>query len=767
MHSKGPARPGTTGGPDTGTAAGTFLGRENELAALRADTGRAGLDTLAGRPALRSRVLLIVGRPGTGRTALAEEFARQRLATGEYRHGLLRARLTDPGGSAVPIERTARDLLGALGIPATPGAAEDELTEALRAALAERAAVLLLDDVCTAEQLLELTPDSRDCLVVAVARGPLPGVPDVRPCTVGALDQGAAVRLLTRGAGPTRVTVDPRAAEALAAACAHLPAALVMAGGWLAAHPDAAVADAGRRLAALEPCGPDGVADALDRTFRLVTAELSAPAARILRLLALAPAGFADAHTAAALAGCSVGAARATLGDFALLGLVRTAQARPPGAEESVGPLYSVPGCLEPLLLSRLHAEERPDDVLLARARMLERTVRQLMSCHAITEEPGTPAREWLAGLPGSLRFASRAAAAGWLESRLGALLAAVRLVVAEGGLDTLARRLIAALTAALTSHRGAAGAAPELYRLHELVLDVAERQRLPRERAAALLNLGDLDAGTGRLPAALERYRAALDTLRAEGDRMDRAAVGRALESIGGTHAELGDWQRAADWYGRALTLAQGREDLAGEARLHGRIGAVLTYDAQWREALRSWRAAAAVHRRRGDTAAQARAVAEAGRVQEYAGRAEESMRTCLEALRLAGQTRDRRLRGALLLRLADCAERLGRLADAEAHRAEAALLLPAAAQHAADAADLDADAAGTDAAGAAAADGPAVRGAAASPAAGGLTGAQAAGGTTSAPAGLPAEAPPSPAVSAPEPGAAPETTTTTDGRT
>lgn len=676
MHSKGPARRGALGGPD-GTADGGFLGRQNELAALRADTARAGLDTMAGRPAARSRVLLITGRPGTGRTALAEEFARQRLAAGEYSGGLLRARLTDPGGGPVPPERTARDLLGALKITSRPGADEDELTEAVRGALERRGTLLLLDDVCSAEQLLELVPDSRDCLVIAVARGPLTGVPDVRPCTLGGLDQGAAVRLLARGAGPTRITVDPRAAEQLAEDCAHLPAALVMAGGWLAAHSDAAVADARRRLAALPASGPDGVGDALDRTFRLVSARLPEPAARILRLLALAPAGLADAHTASALAGCSVDAARTTLGDFALLGLVRTAESKPAGAEQSVGPLYSVPPCLDPLLQSRLRDAERPADVLLARARMLERTVRQLMSCHAVTEAAGSPARQWLAGLPSSLRFASRAAAADWLETRLSALLAAVRLAVADGELDTLARRLIAALTAALTSHRGARAAAPELYRLHELVLDVAERQRLPRERAAALLNLGDLDAANGRLAGALERYRAALDILRSEGDRMDQAVVGRALESIAGTHAEQGDWARAADWYGRALAQAQSRQDLDAEAQLHGRIGAVLTYDAQWRPALRSWRAAAAVHRRRGDGGAQARAVAEAARVQEYAGRAEDSMRTGQEALRLAQQTGDRRLQGAICLRLADCAERLGLLRDAETYRARTEMLL------------------------------------------------------------------------------------------
>ncbi|WP_181008793.1 ATP-binding protein, partial [Streptomyces sp. SM12] len=172
VHTRGPAFPGKAAGPG-GTAG--FLGRRDELSTLRADTVRAGLSTLAGRPAPRSRVLLIVGRPGTGRTALAEEFVRRHAASGDFPDGVLRARLTDPGGTPVPNERTARELLSALGLVAPPGADEDELTEALRTALAERGALLLLDDVATSDQLNELTPDSRGCLVVAVARGPLTG----------------------------------------------------------------------------------------------------------------------------------------------------------------------------------------------------------------------------------------------------------------------------------------------------------------------------------------------------------------------------------------------------------------------------------------------------------------------------------------------------------------------------------------------------------------------------------------------------------------
>ncbi|ONK15332.1 Regulatory protein AfsR [Streptomyces sp. MP131-18] len=685
-----------------------FLGRRSELAALHSDVEKAGLDTLAGRPVARGRVLLIAGRPGSGRTALAEEFAAEISSGADYPDGLLRARLTEPGGSPVPVERVARDLLTELGADAPPGADEDELADILREALDGRRVVLLLDDVCSAEQLAELVPDHRDCLVVAVSRGPLPKVPDVRPCTIGALDRITAVSLLERGAGDVRITVDPGAADTLAESCGHQPAALVLVAGWLAAHPEATVADAVRRMAeagdavaasgeaaeqeadedaapppSSAPPGypapppyppPDAADEPLRRAFRLAYATLPAPAARMLRLLALAPAGLVDAHTAAALAGCPVPTARTALAGFAAAGLLRPVPARE-GA--GGGAQYLVPGCLDALLRALLHAGDRPAEILLARARMLERTVRLLRACHAVTEPQGTPARAWLAGLPGSLRFAGRAEAAGWLASRQSALLAAARLVVADGQLDTLARRLVSALSRALIAHRGAEAAAPELYRLHELVLGVAERQNLPRERAAALLNLGDIDARTGRLAEALQRYRAALEAARSERDQADPLAVGRTLESIAGTYAELGDWQRAADWYSRAVALAQSRGDLLAQARLHGRIAAAWTYTGNWPEALRAWRAAAAAHRRTGDARAHARAVAETARVQEYAGRPEEAGRTGEEALRLAERSGDRRLQAALRLRLADSADRLGHSAAAAAHRSAAQALL------------------------------------------------------------------------------------------
>lgn len=654
------------GGPDRAAGARTgagdrFFGRHRELKSLHADIERAGLDTLAGRKAARARVLLVAGRPGSGRTALAAELARS-LAD-RYPDGVLRVRLTEPGGRPVPLDEAARSLLRDLRVSAPPGADEDELAESVREALAVRRTLLLVDDVREAEHLDPLIPDNPDALVVAVSEGPLTGIPGVRPCTLGGMDAKSAIELLTGFTGEVRITVDPQAAEAVAEECGGQPAALVLVGGWLAARPSSSVADAARRLRALPDDGdqPSG-GRPLARAFRLVYDSLPQPAARTLRLLALAPAGRADAHTASALAGCSVSSAEAVLESLAAAGLLRGADG-----------VFEVPGCLAGLLTALL-ATDRPSEVQLARARMLERTVRRLQACRAVTEPDGSPARRKLAGLPRALRFASVAEAGAWLDARRETLLASARMAVDDGELDTLARRLVAALVRALAAHRGTEAAAADLYGLHRLVLDVATRRGLHRERAAALLNLADLDARHDRTEEALARYREALDAGRLA---KDDYATGRAMESVGGAYQELGDWQRAADWYGRALAQRQTRGERADEARLYGRLGTVHTYAGRYGEALRSWRAAVAGHRRLGDVPAQARALSEAARVQEYAGRPEESLRTCREAVEWARRAEDTRLQAALQLRLADTLERLADPTAAQLHRHAAERLL------------------------------------------------------------------------------------------
>ncbi len=451
---------------DTSTE-GQFLGRARELKELRADIERAGLDTIAGRKAPRARVLLIAGKPGSGRSALAGELARQ--VADRYEGGVLRARLSEPDGTPVPTERTARELLTALELPTPAGASEDDLSDILREALTERRVLLLLDDAADAEQVDALLPDSPDCLVVAVSGGPLTGIADVRPCTLGGLDTKSALELLTRYTGAVRITVDPVAAEGLVEVCQAQPAALTLAGGWLAARPQAAVADLAKHLHAETDEGTPSAASSGSSTV-----PCRAP-----------PPGYCD---------CSPSPRPAWS--------TRRPPPRSPAAPSTApAPPWTTsptPACCGPWTRrsrsTRSPAASSPSCAPSPRPR----TARPNSSWPAPAcwsapygcSSPAVPSPRRTARRPARnssgrpARCASRPpAAADWLSVRRPALLASARLAVADGELDTLARRLMSQLVRAMVAHVGTQAAAPELYGIHRLVLDVAERRTCPARR--------------------------------------------------------------------------------------------------------------------------------------------------------------------------------------------------------------------------------------------------------------------------------------------
>jgi tetratricopeptide (TPR) repeat protein len=641
-----------------------FAGRRRELRQLREEIDRPGLDILRGKLPRSCRVLLVAGRPGSGRTSLAVRLA-QRLAE-RYPDGQLFARITDGGGRPVPVERIVSELFGTSARP-RGRLTQDDPAAVLRAAVANRRVILVLDDVTHANQLLPLLPDEPGCLVIATSEGPLPGIPDIRPCTIGGLDIVACAELLAHIIGSTRVTCDPTAVETLAEACAGNPTALRLIGGWLAVRPGMSVTDAVLVLSKVpqDTAAAAATSPPVARAFRLVHDTMGRLAARLLRMLACAPEGTVDAHIASALAGCTLGEAQAALADFVRYGLLY-----PAGDIAPQTPQYRLPRWLRPLLTQLVASRERPTEVRLARARMLERTVRLLQSCRGVAEPPGSPARALMQELPRPLRFPSADIAACWLRGRLPVLLGAARAAAADGELDTLARRLIAALVRALETYGGESDAtseASELYELHSLVLNLAERRALPRDKAAALINLADIDAAADRTQKAIERYRAALDAARAG---KDSPAAGRALEALGKVYLALGDGQRAADWYGRALALRQSQGDLAGQAQLHGQLGTLHTIAQRYEAAAREWRAAVALQRRLRDHAGHGRALAELSRVQEYAGHPEEALRTVRDALHCARKVGDAELEGAALLRMAETLERLGDPAGAALQR-------------------------------------------------------------------------------------------------
>ncbi|MEU8924678.1 tetratricopeptide repeat protein [Kitasatospora sp. NPDC048545] len=682
-----------------------FVGRRAELAALRA---------AAARPASgRCPVLVLAGRPGSGRTTLAARFARTVAA--DYPDGVLFARLSAPDGGRVPPARAARLLLEQLdpdsAVP-LPGAVEDGRDEpgcvALREALAGLRVLLVLDDVRDAGQVWPLLADEPGCLVLATTAGPLTGIEDIDPVILGGLDRTASGELLADLVGGTRISCDPVGAADLAEACAARPAALRLMAGWLRGNAKTAVTDAARELTRVvgegtapaaggasgtkgavtdasngtskgmskdglkkgteasavgraapsakpskdapgktreqapgnvsrntsrgvpadapgsapekkgeergtapgvesagdpaawvkpgpEPAEPVPVPDndPLLGAFTLLYRGLPAAQARMLRTLTLAPAQTADPRTASALVGCPVPDAAATLAALAEWELLGE---EAPTADGT--PRYRVPGRLYPRLVRLREQEDRPAETELARARLLERLVRLTEAARAQLDPSDTPAPD---PLPAVLRLRSAEHARGWLLGERELLLGAVADAIGQGDLDGSAGRLVTALLRALPLTGVAAPA--DLYRLHELVLTVAERNGRPRRASAALLNLGDLQVSAGRWEQAAMHYRAALEHARKADDE---PLCARALEGAAGCHRALGDAVRAADWYGRALGLRQSLGDHAAEARLLTRVAEAHTAQRRFDEADREYRAALAVLRRLGDERAR-----------------------------------------------------------------------------------------------------------------------------------------------------------------
>ncbi|WP_406205022.1 tetratricopeptide repeat protein [Kitasatospora sp. NBC_01560] len=344
-----------------------------------------------------------------------------------------------------------------------------------------------------------------------------------------------------------------------------------------------------------EPAEPVPVPDndPLVGAFTLLYDTLPAAQARLLRALTLAPAQTADLRTASALVGCpapEAATALAALAERELLG------EEPPAADGT--PRYRVPGRLYPRLVRLRDREDRPAELELARARLLERLVRLTESARALLDPADGPAPE---PLPGPLRLRSAAQARQWLLGERDVLLGAVADAIGQGDLDGSAGRLVTALLRSLPLTGAAAPA--DLYQLHELVLTVAERHGKPRRAAAALLNLGDLQAAAGRWEQAGGHYRAALEHARSADDE---PLCARALEGAAGCHRALGDAVRAADWYNRALGLRQSMGDQPAEARLLARVAEAHTGQRRFEEAEREYRASLSVLRRLGDERGQ-----------------------------------------------------------------------------------------------------------------------------------------------------------------
>jgi DNA-binding SARP family transcriptional activator/tetratricopeptide (TPR) repeat protein len=604
---------------------GDFVGREAELdrldAALRVDPA-TGDDESCGP------IICVAGTAGVGKTTLAVQWAHR--VRGRYPDGQLYVDLHGFDPHAPPAEPAAviRGFLDALGMAPDRIPVEVAGQAGLyRSLLADRRVLVVLDNARDAVQVRPLLPGSTGCPVLVTSRNQLVSLivtDGARPVPVDLMPTRAARALLARRLGRDRVTAEPAAVDDIILACARLPLALSIVAARAATNPDFSLEALAGELRAAH-----GSLDAFDAgehatdvraVFSWSYTGLPEPAARLFRLLWLAPGPDISITAAAALGGVPVSAARVALTE---LGRANLMLERRPGRFTLHDLLRTYAGELTAALDP---AEERRRAATRVLDHYLHTAHRADQLINPYRDDPIELPVGAAAVVLGNL--AGRQAALAWFTDEQANLIAAVRWAAGDG-FDAHAWRL--AWT--LTSYLDRRGHWHESAVVQQTGLDAA--RRVADRRGEATCNLGLAHACTRqrRHDAACAHAEQALAGYAGLGDRIGMAHAHHALAF------DLDRRGRYAD------ALAQARQELelyvaaghrTGEGRARNAVGWFHFALGQHEEALRECTAALELQRAAGARYDQADTLDSLARANYALGRYGPAIDRCGEALEL-----------------------------------------------------------------------------------------------------------------------------------
>jgi DNA-binding SARP family transcriptional activator len=300
------------------TGVAQFTGRAVELRVL--DSLLGSMASADGTVAISA----ISGMAGVGKTSLALHWARDvahRFPDGQLYVNL---RAFGPWRRPVRAADALRGFLDALDVPQGRNPADTDAQAALyRTVLASKRMLVMLDNAADEDQVRPLLPGADGCLVLITSRRRLAGLAACEGATLLTLDvmsQPEAVALLAGRLGAELTEVAPETANELATLCGRLPLALSIAAARAMATPNLDLAelttqmqDLGGRLDMLDVGEP---ASSVRAVFSWSYRDLSRPAARMFRLLAVHPGPDIGLAAAASLVGCPAVQARRILAEL-------------------------------------------------------------------------------------------------------------------------------------------------------------------------------------------------------------------------------------------------------------------------------------------------------------------------------------------------------------------------------------------------------------------------------------------------------------------
>jgi DNA-binding SARP family transcriptional activator/tetratricopeptide (TPR) repeat protein len=601
-----------------------FTGRAAELARLGRWWRAAGDTTL---------ICVLTGTAGVGKTTLALHWAhtmREAFPDGQLYADL---RGFHPTADPLPPEEAIRTFLDALGVPHRQiphgPAAQVGLYRSL---LADRRALLVLDNVRDAEQVRPLLPASGTCAVLVTSRDQLTGLVAAAGAyclPVPPLPVADARGLLRRRLGADRVAAEPAAVDAIIERCAGLPLALAVVAARATIRPGA-----GLGVLAGELTGLDGFADTdpvldLRAVFSWSVAGLSGGAAELFALLGAHPGPDYTAPACASLAAVPVRSAGRLLTELARAHLV---------TEHAAG-RYTMHDLL------RAYAVELAGDRTDATRRVLDHYLHTARLA-ALALNPNRELPPLDPPLPGVVPEEPGAA---WFAAELPVLLAAI-----GAGSDAHTTRLVTVLADYLDraghwhelagTQRAALAAATRLAdrtalaRAHrdlghaytrlrqedlartELCSAVALSTELGDQVGAgfSLQHLALLAEQCGDYAEALVQAQRAYERHRTAGYPIGEA---RTLNLLGWLHIRRGEHGAALPLCERALALATELADERGQAATLHSIGVAHHHLGNHQEARTALRAAVELCQRLGDRSGAAEALEHLGDADDAAG--------------------------------------------------------------------------------------------------------------------------------------------------
>ncbi len=598
-------------------------------------------------------VIAISGMAGVGKSTLAVHAAHllgDRYPDRFYLHLHTHDPLEEPVDPAAGLAM----LLRTVNIPPTgiPGTLEERAT-LWRTQLANRRALILIEDADDPEQIRPLLPGSPGCLVLVTSRRQMIGLPGIFWLPLGIMKEDEAVALFVRVAGAERA--DEHAVVAtVVRVCGYLPLAIQLEGSRLRHHASWHVADLASRLSRsrhrLGEISEGG--REIARSFELSYRYLTSSQKQLFRRLAHHPGTDFSVHAAAAADDLSLTAAEQMLdalvdhylveerglGRFAFHDLIREYAYRISLLEDSESEARRV---VHRMLDYYLCLADRADRIVYPFHRRMDAQPDYIPATMPPLDTSDNARRSVEAERVNLLRILAYPARPGW-PWHAGMLPHVLAQFLDTWGYweDAAAAHRLAVLSWRKTQNRGG--------------------------EARALTELCFTLGRIGGYAEALECANQALSIVRARGDRGGEAEI---LDCMSLILWRSSHFQEALSRHDEALAIWRSIQDRHGEADAldHGAI--LLFHTSRYGDALRCFCQALALYREVGDIQREANSLNNIGDVQERLGYHEEALDHYQQALTTFRDIGDREGEAIVFNNIGNLCRRTGRYHESLRH--------------------------------------------------------------------------------------------------